>query len=38
MEETGKARTEIGMYAEVADYLTEQVPAQVMALTELFGR
>ena len=38
MEETGKARTEISMHAEVADNLTEQVPAQVLALYRVIGQ
>ena len=38
MEETNKARTEISMHAEVADNLTEQVPAQVLALYRVIGQ
>ena len=32
MKETSKAATEIGMYAQVPDYLAEQVPTQVFTL------
>ena len=38
MEETGIARTEISMYAEVADNLTEQVPTQVLTLHRVVGQ